>query len=738
MSQVGASGDAEIRTAPAEPGAGPRTHRRRPSLANISLATRLSLVALLVTLTSLAVTATVGLVRGSDLADQLFEDRLVSVAAARAASVQFAVSSYQREIAALAASPAASDSITTLTAAYRELEAAGTPDSPTDELTDFYLSEVVPALEDVRGPGVIASGLLPLGTAAIYLQDAYSIPRATSSEPDDPTIDPALVVDPGDGSTYSSLHPAVHKTYGQIASSSGFDDIYLISADSHVIVYSARKRIDFATSLDVGPHSGSALARLLDTIESDPAGGVRMSDLSAYVPASERPTAFVAAPVLDGGELVGFVAAALDVDTFDEILSGGSWDAYGRTGEAYLVGSDGLTRTTSRAYASSPGAFLAAAREPGPGQLDEDQIRRISATGTTALVQPVDRRLLATAEERANGVVDAVAYDGERVRAAYQEVAIDDVTWTLIAEVRRSDLDTPIEDYARNMLFAVALFIVAVTFISVRWSDRVVEPIRAVAARLRHVRSDATADAPPPAAAPSGDGPLEYAELSDNVDQMLDRLRARQIAVDQRSAERTTLLGQFLPAAVARRSEQGAGEVLDHVRNASVVVLTFDGVAGLVGERPDQEVRDLLGELIDEVDALAAELGVERIKLTGSAYYAVCGVSRPFLDHAPRSVEFGLAADEAVAEMSGGALTVRGGVAAGSVSVGLAARSALIYDVWGETVSQAEELAFAAPAGAVMVSASVRDQLPGDFVVTGGDDGGSAAVTGRVTREEGT
>ncbi|MEZ5297008.1 MAG: adenylate/guanylate cyclase domain-containing protein [Ilumatobacteraceae bacterium] len=74
--------------------------------------------------------------------------------------------------------------------------------------------------------------------------------------------------------------------------------------------------------------------------------------------------------------------------------------------------------------------------------------------------------------------------------------------------------------------------------------------------------------------------------------------------------------------------------MLDHVRNASIVVITLDGLGSMVGDAPDTDVRNLLGDVVDEVDALAVEMGLERIKLTGSTYYAVCGVSRPYLDHA--------------------------------------------------------------------------------------------------------
>ena len=87
----------------------------------MSVATRISLVALLVTLISLAVTASVGLRRGNELADDLAEDRLSTVAASRSESVEAYLTSVQREIAGLAISPAVSDAVSSLTEGYAEL-----------------------------------------------------------------------------------------------------------------------------------------------------------------------------------------------------------------------------------------------------------------------------------------------------------------------------------------------------------------------------------------------------------------------------------------------------------------------------------------------------------------------------------------------------------------------------------------------------------------------------------------
>ena len=335
----------------------PRFSFRSHSLTNISLATRLSVVALMVTLVSLAITAAVGLKRGGDLADGVADDRLVTVSASRTSEIEIELRAIAREIEALADSPATADSIESLGDAVVDLGSTPVQGDEVDGLTEFYLTDVVPELERVRGTRVGASFLVPDSSRAIHLQSAYTVPK---TDADGVTIDPDLVLDPGDGSVYSEFHPDVHQTYGQIALASGFDDLFLIDARSDWIVYSMRKRIEFGTSLDVGPHSGSALARLVDTLD-DGSGAAMFSDFSSYVPAHERPTLFVGSAVLRDGVRVGYLVASLDVAAVDAIVSGnGKWEGFGDTGEAFLVADDGVMRTTTRTYQQDPGGV------PGP------------------------------------------------------------------------------------------------------------------------------------------------------------------------------------------------------------------------------------------------------------------------------------------------------------------------------------------------------------------------------------
>jgi class 3 adenylate cyclase len=704
----------------------------RRFLSDISVATRLSLVALLVTLLSLTASAGVGLWRGATLAEGLVRDRLVSASDSRTSALELYLGSVQREVRALAASPGTSAAVTELGEGLRELAGSSTTEEQRVAVAEYYLTEVAPRFDEVRSSAIGASTLVPRSPGAVALQSLYTVPR----EIDDTgtTVAPELVYDARDGSAYSATHDEVHRVFSEIALRSDFDDLYLVANDG-TILYSVRKRIDFATNLVLGPWSGTALSTLLDTVADAPStDGARVSDLSAYGPAFDRPTTFVAAPVRDGGTVVGYLAVAIAVDELDAILSGeGRWDGFGESGEAFLAGPDSRMRSTSRSFAASPSAYLGRSETEGIPPLTDEQRRRMAATGTTALVQQVSSDLVRRAEA-GSGAIDTTSYLGEPVLASYREVDVDGLDWVVVAQVSADELNAPVAAYVRNILFAMALFVVLVTFVVVRWSGRVTEPIRAIAARLRAVRLGAPSTAPEQRASGRSDDPDEYVVLGESIDEMLERLDERRAAVAARSEERAAIVRRFLPAAIAQRSEQAAGDVLDHVANASVVVLVVEGLGQLLHRSGADDVRQLLDSAIDEIDALALDLGLERVKVTGDRYYAVCGASRPYLDHAPRAVRFALTAGELVTELArehGADVVVRCGVDAGRVSVGLAERTGLVYDSWGPAASGAARLAGTAPAGRVAVSTRVRHQLPEEFVVEDDDTTDSAVVLGR-------
>jgi len=273
------------------------------------------------------------------------------------------------------------------------------------------------------------------------------------------------------------------------------DDLYLIEPDDNTIVYSTAKDIDFGTSLLTGPQSGSALAVLIQSFDSSPEPGVaKVRDFTSYAAAGDEPSLFVAAPVYADGSLAGFVAMRIGPQRISSITTNdGSWTAEGQSGETYVVASDNLMRTDARSFLEDESAYLTAVSDLG--NVTESQLRAMRTFGTTVLFQPINDNDVDAALELEPSLAETTSYLGVEVLQARQALTIDGLDWAMITDIDLQEIEQPVVDFARNLLITIALFLVTITFIAARWSDRLMRTLRIVSSRLRAIRSGAGIEA---------------------------------------------------------------------------------------------------------------------------------------------------------------------------------------------------------------------------------------------------
>ena len=266
----------------------------------------------------------------------------------------------------------------------------------------------------------------------------------------------------------------------------------------------------------------------------------------------------------------------------------------------------------------------------------------------TVLFQQIDYRQVDAAFAGGEGVQEVTNYLGRDVLSDAQLLDIEGLDWAVFVEAELSKVYAPIDEFTRNLLVAIAVFIVVVTFIAVRWADRLLEPLRLISVRLRAIRDrgeDAERTELPASSA------AEFVELADDIDTMLVTLHGRAAAGRRRADERRRLLRRLLPASVAERAEAGDRDVVEQVATATVAVVVIGGLGALVTAGSTDRARNLLDRFVEEADDLAAERGLDRVQLTGDAYVAACGVSRPHLDHASRAAAFVLDVREALRDL---------------------------------------------------------------------------------------
>jgi class 3 adenylate cyclase len=686
-----------------------------------SVATRLAIGILVVSVLSLVGSVLIAVVGSGSDGEDLLHGRLASVAGARADQIDAYLGQVEGAIRAFSEGRTAIDGVQAFVAAYDDLDQLSLDDLTVErrDLAVFYLDEFLPRLEDVRGLPVDVLTVSPAPTpATVYLQAAYIAQNPLAID------EKRLLTDADDGSMWTEVHKELHPILRDASDRLGFSDLYLIEPDTLTVVYSTNKGIELGTSLESGPHSGTALGRLVDrTVLSGEPGTVLGTDLSVYAPEFDEPTAFVAAPLFDGDRLVGVAAASLSNDAIDDIMSIDSESGgLGETGEIYLAGSDGRMRSNSRAFVEDPEGYLVHVDELGLATAEEQNQMR--ALGTTALFQLADTTAVRAALQGETGFISDTSYLGDEVYTAYQPLDAEAFDWVILAEQERAEVDAPVGDYVRGNLFLTAVVVVALTFFAAAWASSFVNPLRAISAALQRIK-DGSDDTKVPSS-----GASEFRVLSGHLNAMVDNLASRKDAVADALAKKTSVLVALLPAGVADAVVAGDRRLVETIPQASVVVLVVNGLDELFRTRDTEANRDLMHSIVDIADEVAAVNGLERVKVMGDTYHAVCGVDTPYLDHAPRTVRFAAAVLTEVrrfAEENGLDLDVSGGINTGPATVGLTGSARLIYDVWGEAAEGAADLAGRAAPGEILVTDDVRDRLPDGRSLLAADSVGVSA-----------
>ncbi|MFN3216798.1 MAG: adenylate/guanylate cyclase domain-containing protein [Acidimicrobiales bacterium] len=677
-----------------------------------SLATKLAVVVVLVSVVSLAAATVVGVTSGRSLGRDLFEGQLLTERSSSAFDVELHMAGLAQLTGALAASPEAARAIGAFDAGLDELDASlGEP--PGDEVAAVTAALVAstfdPLLAAGRNPDL--GDIVPDDPAALHLQYRYVVDIGAIDRPSD--VDDAL-----DGSDWSDTHARYHPAYRTVVDHGAVVDLYLIEPDDARIVYSVAKGPDLATSLDTGPFSGSLVAAAVGTARSGEPGSVVIGDLGFYDPTIVRPVGALAAPVFDGDELAGIVVVLYDGTVLTDILTArsnvedldGSGD--GDDVGSYLIGADGLLRTEIPRFASDTAAALDLATEAGA--ITADERRQVEDAGTAVLAVGAPDATVADALSGSTDVIERTTLDGSTVFASAAPLAVPGVEWFVISEVDAAEATDPLDRFEDILVAGAAAFIIALTFWAVAWANRIVGPVRAISDRVAALDPNLA-----PVEVPSR-SPTEFHQLAASFASMRASLIEQRDRLAAARAERLALMRRMLPRDVADRIAAGEPQELEQIPQATVVVVIVAGLGDLVRSGDQGASQALVGHLHAQLDEVGLVHGVDRVKIIGDAYFGVCGHDRLYIDHGPRVVSFAVDARDAVREAgrrSSVDVDVAVAINTGPVTVGMTGGERLVYDVFGETVSVAHQLARLAPTGDIVVSDATRRLLPSSTVV---------------------
>ncbi len=184
-------------------------------------------------------------------------------------------------------------------------------------------------------------------------------------------------------------------------------------------------------------------------------------------------------------------------------------------------------------------------------------------------------------------------------------------------------------------------------------------------------------------------------------------------------AQTDALLRSIMPASIVDRLKDQPGETIaEKFENVPVLFADIVSFTELSNQIGPERIVELLDELFRGFDERAASLGVEKIKTIGDAYLAACGVPTNHPTPASSILELSNsmhAVAEEIATKYQLSLSLRIGIASGTLTAGVVGKSKYFYDIWGPVVNLAARLQTAACPGQTYVSEQMKSSLCNEY-----------------------
>ena len=648
------------------------------------LAAKLFTTLVLLGAIAVLVTGVLGYFRARDALEKAVFDQLTAARQTKTRQVETYFRTIQAQLRLLSSSKMVVDATREFRIAVDLLDRAGASPELQQKVGDWYAANFIPQMTRVLGREPALSDYLPVGGAPYYLQYHYIVGNPNPAERR------KLLDDAGDGSEYSRLHAVYHPLMRAAATTVGFFDFMIADPKSGRLIYTVQKEVDFTTSLQFGPYRRSNVAAAAARCaESADRSAICLEDFASYAPSAGAPIAFMGAPIIDQGVVIGVLIAQLSNDEIDNVVTGGrSWqqEGFGGTGEAYLVGPDHLVRSAPRAFYENRDDYFAELKSVGAS---DEEIADIQRYGTPVLHQRIDTKATQAALSGVEGTGEIIGYRGVPTLASWGPLAISGVSWALVAKVDSAEAFAPIAELRRDLLVVggLALLVVAATAASL--SRALLGPLRDLTAGVkRFAAGDYGASVP----VRTRD---EIGQLCSAFNGMVEDLREKNVVIENKNRENEELLLNVLPAPIANRLRGGEEGIADGFAEVTVAFADLVGFTELTSEMPPHDVVTFLNGLFTRFDAAAHELGIEKIKTVGDAYMAVCGLPEQVADHAERMVRMAIRMVYITREHAmehNVSMKLRVGVNTGPVVAGVIGKSKYIYDLWGDTVNLASRM----------------------------------------------
>jgi class 3 adenylate cyclase len=656
---------------------------------------------------AILVTAVLGYVRSRDALEEAILNQLTAARLSKARQVETYFRTVRNDLRLLASTKMVVEALRSLRDAADELDRQRAPEEMRHKLEGWYAANILPDVQRMFGRDASIADYLPAPRSGTYLQYQYIANNPHAG------LNRALLDDAGDGSRYSAMHALYHPLLRSAARTAGFWDLMIADGRDGHLVYAMLKETDFMTSVRSGPYRRSTLAAAVARCRAaTDAATTCLEDFAPYVPSHGAPITFMAAPVFDGGTVIGVLVAQLSIEEIDNVVTGNRrWrqEGFGDTGEAYIVGPDSRVRSGVRLFYEDRNAYFAQLNAAGHPAEEIDAIKR---HGSPVLHHRLDTSATRAALTGVEGIGPVVGNYGKATLASWGPLNIPGVNWGLVAKIETDEAFEPIDHLRRELMIVGAIALLVIVLISAWLSRSLAGPLGELTAGVQRF---AAGNYDVKVAARSQD---EIGQLVAAFNSMVDEIQAKNTVIAAKNRENEQLLLNVLPAPIANRLREGEQSIADGFAEVSVAFADLVGFTALSSEMPPQNVVALLNGLFTRFDQAAQELGIEKIKTVGDAYMAVCGLPHPVDNHAERMVRMAIRMVHICREHAlehRVPFRLRIGINSGPVVAGVIGKSKYIYDLWGDTVNLASRMESAGLADTIQVTRAVYDQLKDKF-----------------------
>lgn len=345
-------------------------------------------------------------------------------------------------------------------------------------VSDYWLNSFGERYKELnvgQSPKNVAANVNLLSKEQLYLQYQYI------SNSDKPLGSKDELTRASDNSAWTLIHEANHENFRNILKEHNYYDIFIVDKASLNVVYTVFKELDFATSLDNGPWSNSGLAQIAKKIMSTrQPGEIIVEDFAPYTPSYDGPASFIGTPIFDGKNLIGALIIQVPIVSINNILtSNNNWESagLGKTGESYLVGTDGLLRSDARTLVekvSSKGAseeskkeYLTLLTKSG---INENDANIIIAKQTNILQMKRENEAVSLAIDGKSGTTSTIDFDGSEIFASYAPIQIFNIKSAIISQISTDEAFASISSFLNatviTLLGALVFTIALATIIS--------------------------------------------------------------------------------------------------------------------------------------------------------------------------------------------------------------------------------------------------------------------------------